>query len=372
MYCPECGSEVSEDSCFCGECGYKIREAGAGIENIPETKFAGGLSFSASDAGKEQYLGKKDGGRTGAKVVPPILAIVGCIVLLLGVTGKLDGIGARIGKMMGDNPQQEEILPEAGGKTVDDNQASGQPENSAKTEKAGETGEAVGKMAAIIGEPEGKENGDEGFNDRAAVSDKDYTKWEGDYVREQGPYSGIEIWSADETGIYFSAAIGCAGYLAYRDMRDCLAEWVDETTAVFSDEYYPGVMEFQFYPDGTFSVLESEIDTYEMLPLTGLYCNYENADWSHAEFVFGESDSRLVSEADLEWLSPLECKIARNEIYARHGRIFQDEYLQNYFESCSWYEGRIAAEDFQQDMLNETEKENANTISAYEQKMGYR
>ena len=62
----------------------------------------------------------------------------------------------------------------------------------------------------------------------------------------------------------------------------------------------------------------------------------------------------------------------RSEIYARYGRIFQDESLQNYFESCTWYEGRIAAEDFQQDMLNETEKENANMISAYEQKIGYR
>ena len=224
----------------------------------------------------------------------------------------------------------------------------------------------------MIGEPEGKENGNEGFHDEAVVSDKEYAGWEGDYVREQGPYSSIEIWSADETGIYFSAAIGYSGYLAYRDMRDCMAKWVDETTAVFSDEYYPGVMEFRCHPDGTFSVLESGIDTYEMMPLTGLYCSYENVDWSRAEFVLEESDSRLISETELEGLSPLECKIARNEIYARYGRIFQDESLQNYFESCTWYEGRIAAEDFQQDMLNETEKENANMISAYEQKIGYR
>lgn len=402
MYCPECGSEVSEDSCFCGECGCKIREADMGTENIPETKFAGGLSFPASDADKEPYQEKKSDGKTGktsviAKAASAILAIAGCVVLVLGITGKLDGIGARIGNAMEGNQQQKKALSEAGGKTAgdnraptqsgkidDDNQVSAQSEETvdhqtsgkigdlAKPEKAGGTGEAVGKMAAMIGEPEGKENTNEGFHDEAVVSDKGYAGWEGNYVREQGPSSSIEIWSADETGIYFSAAIGYSGYLAYRDMRDCMAKWVDETTAVFSDEYYPGVMEFRFHPDGTFSVLESGIDTYEMMPLTGRYCSYENVDWSRAEFVLEESDSRLISEAELEGLGPLECKIARNEIYARYGRIFQDEFLQNYFESCTWYEGRIAAEDFQQDMLNETEKENANMISAYEQKMGYR
>lgn len=376
MYCPECGSEVSEDSCFCGECGCKIRKVGMGTENFPETKFAGGLSFPASDGDKEPYQEKKSDGKTGktsviAKAASAILAIAGCVVLVLGITGKLDGIGARIGKGMEGNQQQKKALSETGEETAD-NQTSGQPGDSAKPEKAGGTGEAVGKMAAMIGEPEGKENTNEGFHDEAVVSDKGYAGWEGDYVREQGPYSSIEIWSADETGIYFSAAIGYSGYLAYRDMRDCMAKWVDETTAVFSDEYYPGVMEFRFHPDGTFSVLESGIDTYEMMPLTGRYCSYENVDWSRAEFVLEESDSRLISEAELEDLSPLECKIARNEIYARYGRIFQDEFLQNYFESCTWYEGRIAAEDFQQDMLNETEKENANMISAYEQKMGYR
>lgn len=109
-----------------------------------------------------------------------------------------------------------------------------------------------------------------------------------------------------------------------------------------------------------------------MLPLTGQYHNSENVDLTYAGFVLDGSDSWIISETDLESLSPLECKIARNEIYARYGRIFLDEYLQNYFESCEWYEGRIAAEDFRQDELNEMEKENTNIISAYAEMMGYR
>ena len=65
MYCPECGSEVSEDSCFCGECGCKIREADMGAENVSETKSAGGLSFPAFNGDKEPYQEKKADGKTG-------------------------------------------------------------------------------------------------------------------------------------------------------------------------------------------------------------------------------------------------------------------------------------------------------------------
>lgn len=210
MYCPECGSEVSEDSCFCGECGCKIREADMGTENIPETKFAGGLSFPASDADKEPYQEKKSDGKTGktsviAKAASAILAIAGCVVLVLGITGKLDGIGARIGNAMEGNQQKKEALTETEEETAD-NQTSGQPGDFAKPEKAGGTGEAVGKMAAMIGEPEGKENGNEGFHDEAVVSDKEYAGWEGDYVREQGPSSSIEMIDKEK---YFDLLFGC-------------------------------------------------------------------------------------------------------------------------------------------------------------------
>ena len=38
--------------------------------------------------------------------------------------------------------------------------------------------------------------------------------------------------------------------------------------------------------------------------------------------------------------------IARNEIYARHGRKFNDSELQAYFNSKSWYKGTVNPEDF--------------------------
>jgi hypothetical protein len=94
----------------------------------------------------------------------------------------------------------------------------------------------------------------------------------------------------------------------------------------------------------------------------------DDDDWE-SEFVFPNSDSEYLTEDDLEGLSAWELRIGRNEIMARHGRRFKDESLQEYFDSCSWYEGTLEPEEFDSQydsILNKYEKKNANTIKAYE------
>ena len=91
-----------------------------------------------------------------------------------------------------------------------------------------------------------------------------------------------------------------------------------------------------------------------------------------AEYILPESASRLLTEADLENLTQEDLRIARNEIYARHGRKFLDEGLQEYFNGKSWYNGTIEPDDFKEDMLSEIERTNEDIIVNYETKMGYR
>ena len=90
------------------------------------------------------------------------------------------------------------------------------------------------------------------------------------------------------------------------------------------------------------------------------------------EFIFPHSDFENLKRLDIEGLSKGELKIARNEIYARHGRMFQDDSLQAYFNSCSWYTPSIAPEDFKESILNEVEIANRDLIVSYEKEMGYR
>ena len=61
-----------------------------------------------------------------------------------------------------------------------------------------------------------------------------------------------------------------------------------------------------------------------------------------------------------------QLELARNEIYARHGRKFTNPTLQNYFNSQAWYTGTIEPEDFTDDMLSDVEKSNIQFIKDHE------
>lgn len=91
----------------------------------------------------------------------------------------------------------------------------------------------------------------------------------------------------------------------------------------------------------------------------------------NGEYILPDSDKRLIGREDLMNLSPEQCKMARNEIYARHGRKFKDAALQSYFDSCPWYSGRIEPDSFSDSYLSEVEKKNRDAIVAFEQEMGY-
>lgn len=73
--------------------------------------------------------------------------------------------------------------------------------------------------------------------------------------------------------------------------------------------------------------------------------------------------SKLLTRADVMGLVPDDARRLRNEIYARHGRRFQDPQLRRYFASFSWYK---PSSSFREGMLSETEKRNAQLISLYE------
>jgi hypothetical protein len=73
--------------------------------------------------------------------------------------------------------------------------------------------------------------------------------------------------------------------------------------------------------------------------------------------------TRLLQVGDVRGLLPEDARRLRNEIYARHGRRFQDPKLQRYFASFSWYRPN---DSFRESQLNETERANATLISQYE------
>ena len=92
------------------------------------------------------------------------------------------------------------------------------------------------------------------------------------------------------------------------------------------------------------------------------------------DYVIPDSDSRYITEEDLSSLSADEILLARNEIYAKHGRIFNNAALDEYFRSKSWYQPTVAGSDFTDSyaasVFNDCEIANISTMVKYEKAHG--
>ncbi len=63
-------------------------------------------------------------------------------------------------------------------------------------------------------------------------------------------------------------------------------------------------------------------------------------------YILENSATKELTNADIAGLSDDEICIAQNEIWARHGRKFKNNWLQEHFNNQSWYSGTIEADEF--------------------------
>ena len=98
---------------------------------------------------------------------------------------------------------------------------------------------------------------------------------------------------------------------------------------------------------------------------TSIEINASNCHYDAEQYMIPVSNILPITREDLVNMSDNELWIARNEIFARHGRKFLNDYLQNYFDSCSWY---VPVEDkVDEGLLNQIEKDNLDLIIAMEE-----
>jgi hypothetical protein len=76
-----------------------------------------------------------------------------------------------------------------------------------------------------------------------------------------------------------------------------------------------------------------------------------------------QSPNRLLTENDLRGLSKSQLRIMRNEIFARHGYIFDSKDLREYFSQQSWYKPQ--SKDVTH-LLSDIDKKNVEFIKKYE------
>ena len=84
-------------------------------------------------------------------------------------------------------------------------------------------------------------------------------------------------------------------------------------------------------------------------------------------YILPDSNSRLYTREELSGLDDNTLQLAINEIYARHGRKFNTESMQAYFDGKSWYSGTVDPEVFDGNeaaYFNEYEIKNRELLSS--------
>ena len=87
---------------------------------------------------------------------------------------------------------------------------------------------------------------------------------------------------------------------------------------------------------------------------SGISPYYVNPD----TYIFYDSNTRYLTDADTAVLTAQEACYAKNEIYARHGYIFVSTELSDYFNAKNWYWGTVDASGFSASVFNAYETAN--------------
>ena len=326
MKCPYCGQETPDDSTFCAECG----------ERLDDMPLDPSLDFP-EDPEEQKPRGKKK---------TPLLIAAAAAVLVLAIAGAVFFFT----RTPGDGSSK-------GGQT-------------AKTEDAAEN------------DTEAEDGADPETEEKPDPSDADFNLTTGGQLRLEG-----YVRSAAGNQKLLRWDDGLSFYGRNSDGTEILLEDIDR--ASIDDSLLPEGMldelssnqkirvDGQMYIDSNeLYIMPYEISDGDGKDLIAAYENRQSesgddsssTDVSAADsgYILPQSSARLLTERDLSGLSLREINYAKNEIYARHGRMFNSRELQDYFNSRSWYSGTVSPEDFSESVLSDVEKQNAQFLSSAE------
>lgn len=154
--------------------------------------------------------------------------------------------------------------------------------------------------------------------------------------------------------ILFGVIGGALGYVKFDNKESrSVEEYILETTdnAKTTDE-----------------TVNTSQDNFEVGSLSEEYVgkNNEGNYIEDEEQLFPESDVKYLTQEDIDGLDDEYIRYGLNEIYARHGRTFNNQDIQEYFNSKSWYTPIYSPDEFSEienSIFNEFEKENIKLLS---------
>src|SRR5215210_3912643 len=122
---------------------------------------------------------------------------------------------------------------------------------------------------------------------------------------------------------------------------------------------------YWYFPDDKYDAKKlSAIERKNLEILSGAQKRQRKVALLPGDMEFFEN--KAITEQMLQGLSLHELRLLRNEIYARHGRMFRAEWLQQYFFFQPWY---TPDENFQDEELSGNDKLNVETVVKFENRL---
>ena len=252
----------------------------------------------------------------------------------------------------------------------------GTPEISANVQNDGNFGvdESPNEISAEVnGQITGSESSEDGQNTQYGNS--------GTQTAEISATDGIASSTSYNYSIDELCDMALDYYEAKKGIRLDKAEGIDNndgTVSIHLTGTANGVNTSMWYrvdmntATGVDELRETKVDLNDHtaeIPSTQEKTDKKSSTFSADDFVLPDSSTRLYTKAELSLFSKDELRLARNEIFARHGRKFRDKELQAYFNSMSWYKGEYEPEEFDKNLkerLNDTEIKNLDIIKELE------
>lgn len=190
-----------------------------------------------------------------------------------------------------------------------------------------------------------------------------------------------------ETGI--SQVLDQIDWKKKKEMLPKIQELLDQENIIYTGTFNQSGERLDLVlEDGTTMLFLAAADSqgsplgYELMMLNeefnsnGFQEDYLNQyDVTTEEEYYPETDKKAADpEAVSEW-NQTDISIARNEIYARHGRIFEDPFLNAVFRVKTWYQPEYDGAEFsaiESSVLNKNEKDNLKFLIQKERELGYR
>ena len=357
--CAKCGAQVAPDGKFCPKCGSTDFIFSETSENAPSEAKSDKNIQNNKKVDKSMPANGRESIMTKMVVLVVILALcgVGAYFLFLR-NGNEDSDNVETVTSIIEEMVESSNVIESDGINEDRNQESDK-EKQPSEDIIGETTETATSEQVK----------DEQIIDLTSFIG--YWDMSGDQERE------LTIKSVDDNQLVFSL-----WYYRLASIDDVVAV-IEGNKAVFSiNSYGETIAGNLIFEDNSVNVNIIRSDMLYMPAENMVFDNRHYDSWSgdrigedpwqdtyeqsSGDYILPQSDRVLLSNADLIGLSKDELRLARNEIYARHGRLFTSEDLQAYFDKQSWYYGYIPAGQFSESLLNEVERANVNTIKAYE------